>query len=405
MEQQKVLKKTLPNGVTLLIYPTKGWGIVALSIFLRGGILDENLPGVTNLTTYLLLKGSKNFPKEEISATFEDYGGGITTATSDEYSVIEATTKVEGLKKALEVIRDILLNPLFKEEDLQREKKNVITALRSKKENPFRFAYSELKKLTFAGTPYERDILGEENIVQNLTREDIIQRWNQLLDGSRIVVSLVGDIEKVEETFRLLEETFKDIPLKGFQYPTYNRKIEAIEVKTLQREGSQATILCAFNAPHYKSEDYWAGKVFNAVLGDGFTSLLFRELREKRGYAYATTSFYPTKINLSRIFTYIGTSPQKADQAFRDMLEVVQKIDFSPEDVEIAKRKIIGDWLMDHQTRARKAWYLGWFETLHMGYETDFLFTEKIKNVPFERVKDIRQKFIDNLYHAVVVRP
>ena len=400
-----VLKETLPNGLTIILKPTKGFGIVALQTFIRGGILDENKAGETNLTLYLLLKGSKHFTKEEISGTFEDYGGGIGVSTADEFSSVEVLTKVEGLKRGLEVLKDILLNPTFPEEDLEREKKNVITAIRSKKENPFRFAYSELKKLTYAGTPYERDTLGDEESVKSIVREDLINRWAKLLKGGRFVVSVVGDLERPEETLKLLKETFSEIPKGHFQYPHYSKVIDKNELKRLKREGSQSTILCAFNAPSYKSSDYFAAKVFNAVLGEGFTSLLFRELREKKGYAYATTSFYPTKLNMPRLFTYIGTAPEKAEKALKDMLEVVTEYPFGEEDVEIAKRKLIGDWLMDHQTRARQAWYLGWFETVGLGYQTDFQYTEKLKAVTYEAARRVREKYLKGFHHCVWVSP
>ncbi len=401
-----VIKETLPNGVSLIVKPTKGKGIVACSIFIRGGILDETLPGSTNLTTYLLLKGSKRFNKDQISETFENYGGGIGTTTADEYSIVEFATKVEGLKEGLEVVKSVLLEPTFPEEDVEREKRNVLTAIRSKKEHPFRFAYSELKKLTFEGTPYARDTLGDEESVQKFDRKEVLKRWTELLRSERFAVSLVGDIDDLKKTIDLLKETFKDIPKGEFTYPTYDRKVEENKVKTVKREGSQATIVCAFNFPPYRSEEYWSGKVLNAVLGDGFTSLLFRELRERRGYAYATTSFYPTKINLPRLFTYIGTSPEKAESALKDMLFVVREMPFGEEEVEVAKRKIVGDWLMDHQTRSRQAWYLGWFETIGLGYQMDALYTEKIKAVSFEEVKKVREKYLtEGKHHCVVVSP
>ena len=401
----EVVKEVLPNGVTLLVKPTEGAGIVALNLFIRGGITDEEVAGVTNLTTYLLIKGSKNFSKEEISEAFEDFGGSITTSTADEYGEIEILTKVEGLKKGLTVLKDILFNPLFTEEDLEREKKNVLTAIKSKRENPFKFAYSELKKLTFEGTPYERDPLGEEDSVKKITTSEVKKRWNQLLKGGRFVVSLVGDIETPKETLKLLKETFGEIPEGVFKYPTFEKEIKNSQLKELKREGSQATVICAFNAPPCQSEYYPAGKVFNAVLGDGFTSILFRELREKRGYAYATTSFYPTKVNMPRFFAYIGTSPQKVEKALRDIIKVTQEYPFTEEDVEIAKRKFIGDWLLDHQTRLRQSWYLGWFETLGLGFEKDFKFTQLIKDVTFKEVLEIREKFIDNLHQCVLVKP
>jgi len=395
----------LPSGLTIVLKQTEGWGIVAASLFIRGGILDEEVPGSTRLATYLTIKGSENFTKEEISETFEDYGGEIGTTTSDEYSLIEFATKVEGLKRAFEVLGDIVLRPVFPEEDLEREKVNTLTAIRSKMENPFRFASSELKKITYGGTPYERDPLGDEESVSKITRDVLLKRWSRLVKGGRLVLSVVGDFESADGVLKLAEEYLGEVPHADFEYPRFEKPVEKTVVKKIHREGSQSTIICAFNAPHYKSEDYWAGKVFNALLGDGFTSLLFRELREKKGYAYATTSFYPTRVNLPRLFTYVGTSPEKEEGALKDMLEVVLKEPFTEEEVEIAKRKIIGGWLMDHQTRARQAWYLGWFEAIGLGYETDALYTEKIKRVPFEAVKRIRERYLEGAHHCVVVSP
>ncbi|NPB05458.1 MAG: insulinase family protein [Aquificae bacterium] len=405
-QKVKVLKEVLPNGVTILLKPTEGMGIAAGSVFIRGGILDETLPGSTHLTTYLLLKGSRRFDKDRISEVFEDYGGGIGASTADEYSIVEFATKVEGLKEGLEVLGSVLLEPLFPEEDVEREKKNALAAIRSRREHPFRFAYLELKKLTYRGTPYERDTLGDEESVLKFDRRWAQRRWEELLKGGRIVVSLVGDFEKPTEVLGLLRETFSAVPGGEFRYPEYRKEVERDELKTVKREGSQATILCAFNFPHYRSEEYWAGKVLNAVLGDGFTSLLFRELREKKGYAYATTSFYPTKVGSPRLFAYAGTSPEKAADAYRDMLSVIKEMPFGREEVEVAKRKIVGDWLMDHQTRARQAWYLGWFETIGMGFETDFEYADKIREVSFEEVLRVRERYLTaGPHHAVVVSP
>jgi predicted Zn-dependent peptidase len=401
----EIAYEKLPNGLTVIAKKTSEMGIVALSLFIRGGIVDEEVPGSTALATYLVIKGSKNYSKEEISETFEDYGGGIGTSTLDEFSVIEFATKVEGLEKGLDVLRDIVLNPTFPEEDLEREKRNVITALRSKRENPFRYAFSELKKITFAGTPYERDVAGDEGSVSSITREVLFKRWRSLLEGERIVISLVGDFENTSQVVESVAQRFGDIERGNFSFPRYRSPIDKTELKRLKREGSQSTIVCAFNAPEIFDREYAAGKVLNAVLGEGFTSLLFRELREKRGYAYATTSFYPTRINLPRFFTYIGTSPDKEKNALEDMLKVVVEEPFDPEDVEVAKRKIIGDWLMDHQTRARQAWYLGWFEALGLGFETDGRFVEEIKKVSFEEVKAVRERYIKGSHHCVVVSP
>jgi len=101
---------------------------------------------------------------------------------------------------------------------------------------------------------------------------------------------------------------------------------------------------------------------------------------------------------------YIGTSPEKKEDALRDMVEVVQKAGISPEDVELAKNKIIGDFLLAHQTRARQAWYLGFFEVMGFGWRMDQEYPERIRAVNFEDVKRLREKYL-KIHHCVVVEP
>jgi hypothetical protein len=87
------------------------------------------------------------------------------------------------------------------------------------------------------------------------------------------------------------------------------------------------------------------------------------------------------------------------------MLKVTQEYPFGEKDVEIAKRKLIGDWLMDHQTRLRQSWYLGWFETIGLGFEMDSKFTDLIRGTSYREVLEVREKFVDHLHHCVAVKP
>jgi len=256
----QVLEKTLPNGVKLLVKETSGKGIVSGVLFFRGGKHGEVRKGETSLLFTLLLKGSKKFPTSyEISLPFERFGGYVYSSSGDDFSEIGFSTKVEGLKEALEVLEDVLTSPLLREEDIEREKRNAIVALRSKRERGMELAMENLRKLTYRGTPYETSALG--------TEEDL--SFGGLPEGRL----------KIEE---------KEFPLRESR------------VLKVRREGTQTTILCAFDAPDRRSRDYFTFKVLNSALGDGMTSKLFRVLREEKGYAYATYSFYPTRFMAPR---------------------------------------------------------------------------------------------------------
>ncbi len=399
-----VVEHRLDNGVRIIVKETKGKGIVSGVVFFKGGQKGEEKAGVTHLLFTLLLKGSKRFPSSyEVSLPFEKYGGYIYSSSADDFSEIGFSTKVEGLDEALEVLEDVIKNPLLREEDLERERKNAIIAIRSKRERGMEFAMEHLRRLTYKGTPYETSPLGTEESVKGITREDLLKRLDQIRRGGNIVVSVVGDLE-AEEVIERISSIFEDLPPGGLAEEGILNPIKEDKVVRVKREGTQATILCAFNGPPKDSEDYFAFKVLASVLGDGMTSKLFAELREKRGYAYATYAFYPTRVHSPRLFAYIGTSPEKKEEALRDLIAIIRNSDITEEDVDIAKNKIVGDFLLDHQTRIRQAWYLGFYEVMGLGWRMDAEYPDRIREVTLEEVKAVAKEYI-NRYHCVVVEP
>ncbi len=400
----KVVEKTLPNGVKLIVKETKGKGIVSGVIFFRGGLNGEEKKGETHLLFTLLLKGSKNYPSSyEISLPFERLGGYIYSSSGNDFSEIGFATRDEGIEEALKVIKDIIKNPLLREEDIDREKKNTLIAIRSKRERGMEFAMDNLRRLTYRGTPYETSPLGTEESVVSITREDLLRRLEEVRKGGNVVVSVVGDLP-AGRMIKLLEEAFMGLEEGSLNIEEKEAPIEKEELLRVKREGTQATILCAFNAPTRKDKDYFTFKVLTSALGEGMTSKLFKELREKKGYAYATYAFYPTRLSAPRLFTYIGTSPEKRESAFRDLIATVENPQLSKEDIDIAKKKIVGDFLLDHQTRLRQAWYLGFYEVMGFGWRMDEEYTKRIEEVNPEDVEKAVKRYIGP-YHCVMVEP
>lgn len=400
----KVQEYTLENGVRLLLKETEGnRGLVSGVIFIKAGTHGERKRGLTNLSALLLTKGTKGFKAYEIASAFEDYGGSIYASASDDYVEIGFSTRVEGLERGLRVIKSLLLEPLFSEEDLERERQNVLQAIRSRRERGQELAMDRLRRITYRGSNYEVAPLGLEEDIRSIKREDVEERWRQILRGRNVVVALVGDF-RTEEVLPLVRDTFSSIPEGFYEVRAVDVPMVDSQVERVKRPGSQATIVCAFDAPDFKGDEYYAFKVLDAILGDGMTSKLFRELREKRGYAYAVYSTYPTRLASPRLIAYIGTSPEKREDALSDLLEVIRKVEITPQDVEVAKNKIIGGFLLSRQTRARQAWYLGFFETMGLGWRTDQEYPERIRAVTFEQVQRVREKYL-KVHHCVVVEP
>jgi len=148
-------------------------------------------------------------------------------------------------------------------------------------------------------------------------------------------------------------------------------------------------------------------KVLNGIIGSGFTSRLFQELREKRGLAYAVGSFFPTRVNEGRLIAYIGTAPEKTEESVNGIKKVIKDVSkgIDEEEIKTSKEKIVGHFLLDHQTRAKQSWYLGWFETIGLGYEMDSKYTKNIENVSKEDILEAYRKYIPEGNVCVIVRP
>jgi len=404
----KVIKNILSNGSTILYKQTEGKGIISGTIFIKGGSIEdpEGKKGLTNLLMKMLLKGSKNYSGLEVSKIFEDSGGGITASSAEEFATIEFSLRVNDFEKGMDVIKDILYNPTFPEDKLKQEIENTIAQIQAKKEEGFSYAFDKLRQEIYKGTPYQYSPLGEIEDLKNITVEDLKNRLKQLLNGKRFVVSIVGDMP-----YKNAESSIKDLlsglSSKNYQFTQYNVEIEDENTKEFKREGAQSTILVAYNAPTAKEKYYFEMKVLNSILGNGFTSRLFQILREKRGLAYAVGSVYPTRINIGNLIAYIGTAPDKTEKSLKGIREVIKSIEdgISKEEIEIAKEKIIGHYLLDLQTRAKQAYYIGWFETIGLGYEMYKKYVDNIQKVSEKGILQAYRHYLTKGNMAIVIKP
>ncbi len=378
-----VLFKKLKNKARIIKKETQGQSdIVGGVIILKGGQIKETKRGLTNILYSLITKRTKKYNSKEIGEPFEDCGGTIGSFCSSDFGSIEFATKIKNLDKALERIKSILEEPFFEEDLLKVQKNKSIMEIRSKKENPFEFAFNELRKITYKGTPYESSVLGEEKDIEEISISD-----------KKI------DIEKLEN---LLSGIISEKPITINPKNNIIKDTQKIKIK---REGEQSTIIYAFNAPSIKNKnEYFGFKVLSSYLGGGMSSLFFRELREKKGYAYATSAFYEPKFYASRLFCYIGTSKEKTEKAASDMLSIVENLKFDNRLVKLTKNRVIGSYFLSKQTKISIASSLAGFEILGFSYKTDENYKDYIEKVDIDLLNYLKDKYI-NHYNCVIVEP
>jgi len=395
----------LRNGLRVILKPEEGLEITSGALFFPvGNSLDpKGKEGLTLLTLKTAVKRSSLRNPDEFYSVQEVVGAPFVSEVSLDYSLLRFQSTSEGFSVYSELLLETLLNPDFSEENFKVERDSLLAAIRSKRENPFTLAYEKMMELTYRGTPYEKLPYGSEESVGRLTPRDCESWYGNFLIPKGAVLSLCGKLKGVEDFLRKLEE----IPPVEVEREGFSSEITEEKVAFVKREGSaQSFILLSLNAPSVESESYVDYKILNTILGEGIGSVLFQELREKKGFAYSTGSLYPSRLNSGRIFVYIGTSPDKEEEVRGALRELLKKLPsfISGDSLERAREYFRGTYLLDHETRGKRAWYLGFWEVMGRGSEFDDAFLNKMDKVGIERVREVAESISREPFHEVVVR-
>ena len=375
--------------------------IVAINIFLKDGAIDEPIKGLTNITTSLMGKKTTSKTSQEINEVFENVGGFLRFKTYGDFITISIATKKANIKESIDTLKDILTNSVFEEETLEIEKQNVLSTLKSRKERPFDFTFDNLRKILYKNTPYEISSLGTEESVKSISLEDVKKRYADVLNQEPIISVVADNLEDEDlETIKSVLDIFS----KSQGTPPANicPKVDKDEVINIKRGGAQASIMCGYDAPlPIDKNEYFAFKVLNAILGNGMSSMLFKILREEKGYAYAVNSSISTNIYCSKMIAYIGTSVEKSQSALEDLNDIIKNLEIDEEDITLAKQKLIGNFSLEHQTRFSKSYTMGYYELIGLGKDAFLDYENLVNKVSKEDIEHVYKTYIN--HHKCVV--
>jgi predicted Zn-dependent peptidase len=399
---------TLPNGLKLILREDASAETVALQAFVGTGARAEppELAGIAELTSRLLLRGTTTRSEEEIFTEIENLGAQLSQDVLADMAHVTLVAPTETLQRALPIYLDVLLNPAFAPDEVERAKTDFIREIRAQADQNFSVIYNNFQSALYGAHPYGRIPTPES--VSRITRDDVVQFYRKYYVPNNMTIVAVGAFDRallealVRAKLQELPKGAEELPLKPQPISlalTENKRVAATKRSNL------SWLILGYPAPPVSSPDYPAMKLLNAILGGGMSSRLFSELRDKRGLAYSTGSFYPSRAEDSHLVTYIIALPENAETAQQGILEIIKDIQENgvPEDeLERAKSYVIGNYRIDHETAERRAWYLGWYETLGVGYQMDAQYPELIQAVTSDDIKRVAQKYLQNYVLSVL---
>ncbi|MEM4271928.1 MAG: pitrilysin family protein [Candidatus Pacearchaeota archaeon] len=335
----KFFKKKLKNGM-VVIMEKRELPVVSFSITNRFGAAYEKseIKGIAHVIEHLLFTGTKNRTHEEISREIEKKGGILNAFTDHEVTSFWFKLPSEHLFTGIDILADMLKNPLFDEKKFEKEKKVILEEIKMYNDNPRMRAMWQIEKNLFE-KPFGELIIGNEKSVSSLRRDFVADFYRKNYSPENFIVTVVGNAN-FEKICDYLEKNFK----------AEGKKPKIIKIKkknddvTEEREGiDQANLIFAFHAPLPGTKEFYALEVFDAYFANGMSSKLFLEIREKRGLAYAVKSSINAERNYSFYSVYVGTMKEKVSEVKKIILEELKKVEnMSEKDLEEAKQQVIG---------------------------------------------------------------
>ncbi|NEP02782.1 MAG: insulinase family protein [Symploca sp. SIO2E9] len=406
--KQIVDRTVLDNGIVVLTIENSAADIIASRIFIRAGSLWEppEKAGLSHLLSAVISKGTKQLSSIEIAEQVESVGAYLSTDASIDYFLLSFKTVAVDWPDILQLAGQILRSPSFPEAEVELERNLTIQEIRSQKEQPFNIAFDQLRHSVYQNHRHGVSILGTEETVSNLLIADLERYYQTYFRPDNIVISIAGRVtpgealEQVEQVFG--DWQTNDVPLPKLQLPSF--KPQPCQAIT-QQDTQQSILMLGYLASTVKDADYATLKLLNTYLGNGLSSRLFVELREKRGLAYEVSAFYPTRQWESTFVTYIGTASENTEIAFDGLRTEVERLGcqlLSEDELQAAKNKLLGQYALGKQTNAQLAQIYGWYETLGLGIEFDKHYQQEVAKVSPEMAQTIAQRYFTKPYVSLV---
>jgi predicted Zn-dependent peptidase len=314
-----IVREVFPNGVRLITEQMDHVRSVSVGVWLTRGSRHEPQAhgGIAHFVEHMLFKGTVTRSAEDIAQQVDSLGGHLDAFTSKEYAGYYIKVLDEHLPTALDVLSDLVLNPAFDADDVEREKKVILEEIKMVEDTPDDLIHELFTQSFWRDHPLGQPILGTAESVQALTPEILRGYFADTYTAGHIVIVAVGNVTH-DRMRALVEPTFGTLPAGG--HASGDVPPAVVPQATVRaKELEQSHVVLGTSAYQQNHEDRYAAYVLNTMLGGSMSSRLFQNVREKRGLAYAVFSNLVSYRDAGQLTVYAGC----ANDAVRELVSVV----------------------------------------------------------------------------------
>ena len=381
------------NGADFIFSPFENIETASLGIFLRGGARfeEKKVKGIAHFLEHMLFKGSRSYSYRQIKREIEGRGGSLNAFTSQEVTAYYANFLNKNLPRALDILLDMVLNPLLKQCEIDKEKNVILEEVKMYNDLPSSRAGMLLDRLIWKNHPLGDEIIGHVNTVKGINRKDLDSFCKKYYIPSNMVISFSGAYNKDKIVDLLTKKIRKTTQKVSFKYsrPSISR---GIEIECEKKNLEQSHLCLGFQSISYQSQKRFIVQLLSVILGANMSSRLFEELREKKPLCYDISTEVRKYKDSGAFSIHLGLDQSKLTVAFSSLLKELDKIkrkEVSNSELSRAKDYFLGQLALSLERPQGRMFYLAEsFLTLGKIYNFNQI-KAKIKAINPREIKDL----------------
>ncbi len=404
-------KTVLDNGIRLMVKENRFIPLVSIQISFLAGVRfeEEAQNGINHFMAVMIDKGTEKQASLEISKKVERMAGSLSGFSGYNSFGLSFTFLSQHFDEAMALLGEVIKHPSFDADEMEKRRRSILASIRQQEDNLVSMAFKLFRKVLYEKHPYRMDTIGTFDSIKKITQKDLKEYYRRIANPENMVITIVGDVDLRQATSAVKRE-FGTIRKIYFAHPEIPQEdpLQKTRKAEIYKEKEQAHFVLGFPGATVLSRDRYALDVLDAALS-GMGGRLFYELRDKQSLAYSLAFISNVNLDPGYICVYMGTHPDKIETAIASVLAELRKIrdeGLTEDEVERAKRYLIGNFEIGLQTNGAHARQMSVDELMGLGYDHLERYPGEIQKVTREDVHRIAKKYFNlNAYALAVIRP
>jgi predicted Zn-dependent peptidase len=406
-EKRNIHREVLPNGLIVLTEEMQHIRSVSIGIWIKTGSRDEDLQwnGISHFIEHMVFKGTKHRSAEEIARQVDSIGGNMDAFTAKECVCFNVKVLDDHLPIAMDVLSDLVLNPVFDGVDITRERGVILEEIKMDEDSPDYLVHEIFTQNFWKDHPLGKPILGTKETVKKFEQPVVLDFYGQRFAPGNLIICAAGNLMHAQFV-ELVNKHFAQMQPKKNGFHSPQPKIVPRIIMRNKKALEQVQICVGVPSHPIAHGKRYASYILNTLLGGGMSSRLFQNIRERQGLAYAIYSDLNPYRDTGCLSVYAGTSRESAGKVVQSIVSEFRKLKTEtvpPEELRRAKDQLKGSLMLSLESSTARMSNLARQEMYFDRFYTLDELIDKIEGVTAEELKELAEQFFHTDSIAVTV--